>query len=464
MFSNETDTSPVKKYKQTLAISRPSNTTTNNSNDKSRTDKQDKTSADTETKNLQKKKHADLDSKTKASEDEELPSFKEGRRLRKRQQIATSDQGSPSKIDRLEIAEHKEVPKYSKGQEVKNLTEDKLNLDLGKEDSDSEESVKSVEPRHLRKRQLREIDQPSPSKRTAVEKTKPDEILKSSKAQKADFGQDELDADGMTDTSELRKLRKRSEKIATNERSPSKIHSVEKESGSACEEKSSPEKTKQKGKNIFVVLNDCEMPKSVEKQGNKHKETGSHHSGKEHNLKSITNCSNNSSSPSKSSMDSDVSRLERKRRLDIVLRRIDNSDDSSSDSDGTHEVEKGGKQKNGDRKSRKKQSDDVDKEEIHRKKSPAAGVDTEADEVMDSFDTMLAGLAKEDIKSKTSSDRSNQDRETRGNKKQTSHLSGPVNNDDSADDVRITRAGQKANQQTRKGNMNTDTKTCLVIK
>ena len=434
---------------------------TNTSNDKSRTDKQDKTSADTETRNLHKKERADQDSKTEASEDEESPSIIKGRGLRKRQQIVTTEQGSPSKLDRLEKVEHKEVPKYSKGQEVKHLTEkDKSNLDLGKEDS---ESVNSVEPRHLRKRQQREIDQPSPSKskRTAVEKTKPDEILKSSKAQKADFGQDELDADGMTDTSKLRQLRKRSEKIASNERSPSKIHSVEKESGSACEEKSSPEKTKQKGKNIFEVLNDCEMPKSVEKQGNKHKEIGSHHSSKEHNLKSITNCSNNSSSPSKSSMDSDVSRLERKRRLDIVLRRIDNSDDSSSDSDGTHEVEKGGKQKIGDRKSRKKRSDDIDKEEIHRKKIPAAGVDTEADEVMDSFDTMLAGLAKEDIKSKTSSDRSNQDRETRGNKKQTSHSSGPVNNDD---DVRITRAGQKANQQTRKGNINTDTKTCLVIK
>ena len=418
-----TGISPAKTYIQTLASLSSSRPATNNSHDKVRIDEQIKTSTGTEIRNPQKKKHADQDSEAEAPEAEELSSVMEGRQLRKRPQVAAADQGSPNKIGRLEKAEHIEVPKYSKEEEVKKTEKDKLDLVLGKEDSACQESENAVEPRHLRKRQQREIDQASPSKskRTAIVKTKPDEMMKSSNTQKAD------------------------------ERSPSKIHSIEKESRSVCRKNTNPEKAKE-GTNKDKVLNDCERPKSVEKQGNNPKELGSHHSSKEHDLKSITNCSNNNSSSSKSDMDSELSRLERKRRLDIVLRRIDNSDDSSSETNETHEGEKCENLKTGDRKSKQNKSGDIDKKENHHKGSQAAGVDTEADEDMDSFDTMLAGLAKEDIKSKTSSNKSNQDRENCGNKKQTSRSSGPVNNA-VVDEVRITRAGQKANQQTCKGNV-----------
>ena len=457
LFPKKAAISPAKQNRNVFADLCPPKPSRDNSYEENIKDEQNKNNIDTNDRNSQKKKHADKDSKTNTAEAEELSTEGEERQLRKRPQLAAADQESPRKVGRVENAEPKESPikkqKLLAQKDKSNKTED-----LRNDDSESEELVNLVEPRQLRKREVEKLSQ-SKDKGTAVGKNKTNEIVKWLNGQKPVAGQDDLEAFKLTDSNELqvRNLRKRPQNETSNERSPSKKHSLEKKSESACEDISSPAKNKREITSKEKIHNDGEISKGVER--NKQKEMGSDNSNKEKDLKHIKSYSNGNPSSSNTNNDSKLSRLERKKRLDIVLKRIDGGGEDSTctaELDVTCEEARSGKTQHGDRKSRRKQSGKIDKMETGEKLGRASDVETDMDEDIDNFDKMLVDMAEEDSKTKTSSNKSNRDKENRGNIKKTSQTSSSIVNA-GTDRERITRSAQKTSQQTCKGSIHVAT-------
>ena len=432
-----------------------------------------------EMRNSPKKKNADADLEGEVSESEEIPSIMEAKQLRKRPQKAAADQGSSNKIAAFEKAKSGGASLMSlKEKEIRNSPKKKhSDPDLERGESEAEKLPSIMEARQLRKRPQRATttDQVSPSKIAAVEKAKPCESLKSVKEHEAekspikntakrDLGH-ELESD-VSDMVESRKLRSRPQRETIGQRSPSKVSVIEMafSSRETCNiEKSSPQRPKS---GLINSEAECESPKSVQTQVNGNKQSESHKSNDEQcskgdKLPIATKCLNmDRSSSSKSNKGCE---LERKKRLDLVLKRIDEHGNPSSDE--PHDKGKCVQLINGARKpvthsandtpktnsGKKGDSDNNGKEEKHEGGTDAE-IDTEADGGMDSFDQMLAGLAKRGLQKRTDANKVIEKEETKQTIKQISHLSETVTN--AADnEARITRARQKAKQQTCKGNI-----------
>ena len=440
-----------------------------------------------EMRNSPKKKNADADLEGEVSESEEIPSIMEAKQLRKRPQKAAADQGSSNKIaavsNKIAAVEKAKSGGASlmplKEKEIRNSPKKKhSDPDLERGESEAEKLPSIMEARQLRKRPQRATttDQVSPSKIAAVEKAKLCESLKSVKEHevekspikntaKRDLGHEELESD-MSDMVESRKLRSRPQRETIGQRSPSKVSVIEMafSSRETCNiEKSSPQRPKS---GLINSEAECESPKSVQTQVNGNIQSESHKSNDEQcskgdKLPIATKCLNmGRSSSSKSNKGCE---LEKKKRLDLVLKRIDEHGNPSSDE--PHDKGKCDQLINGARKpvthsandapktnsGKKGDSDNNGKEEKHEGGTDA-DIDTEADEGMDSFDQMLAGLAKRGLQKRTDANKVIEKEETKQTIKQISHSSETVTN--AADnEARITRARQKAKQQTCKGNI-----------